>query len=178
MKHSDTPESLAGTVARMRIFVFALLAGCGAFMVFAIVFRMTKNFPQRNIPILSIVLLGQGALSTVLSFVVPKVMLPAQRKEFIRRLQTSAEDAKEPNLRAETSALCGLYRTQMIIQAALVEGGVFACIIAYMTEGLAISLVGAILFMALTASRFPTIARLEQWLREQLDVIAVERAQS
>jgi hypothetical protein len=68
-----------------------------------------------------------------------------------------------------------VYQTSLIIGAALNEGPAFFALIAYMVEGLP-AILGVAAFLILgVAARFPTRARLEQWIDAQKELLIQEQ---
>ena len=72
---------------------------------------------------------------------------------------------------------CARFQTQHIIAVAFLEGAAFAALVAYMIDGEVVSvIVGAVLLLVI-AMRFPTQARIEQWIQRQQELLYQERVE-
>ena len=71
--------------------------------------------------------------------------------------------------------LVPVFQTQLIIGAAMLEGGAFFAAIAYMLERSPIAAGMALVLLVVLASRFPTRDRIQAWLDHQLGLLQEER---
>jgi hypothetical protein len=70
--------------------------------------------------------------------------------------------------------LFGVFNTQVIIRAALLEGGAFFCCVAYMSSRLWWTLAMALGLLSVIAIFFPTRGRFDDWVREQRELRAFD----
>jgi hypothetical protein len=75
----------------------------------------------------------------------------------------------------DAGMLCGIFQTQTIVSAAILEGAAFFNATAYLLTGNAMSLVTALLLTVVIASKFTTPARLVDWIDAQLQLINEEK---
>jgi hypothetical protein len=75
----------------------------------------------------------------------------------------------------ETTDLCDLFQTRMIVTSASLEGATFFLLIAYLIEGTSSSLLGAIALMAFIGAMFPTFALVRRWMEEKRELLEWER---
>ena len=68
-----------------------------------------------------------------------------------------------------------IYQTQLIIGAALLEGGAFLAAIAYMVERKPAAFIVAAILLGVLISRVPTVERLRGWVDWQLNILENER---
>jgi hypothetical protein len=115
--------------------------------------------------------LAMGASVLVLSFVIPGLVVSQTRRQIAKGTAPKIGKSEEE----DAAALLPIYQTQLIVGAALLEGGAFFATIAYMLERnmMALGLAGVLLAVLLT--RFPTIARLRSWLDRQVELLHQER---
>ncbi|QDU58415.1 hypothetical protein [Aeoliella mucimassa] len=177
-------DSLANQVRAMQIIVLALAMGIFTFGVVVIGLGLTDQQPEVAInpptleepleqpagengeavdgelaapgnelpadeqeqwgPFIAYLAIGFAMIATVLGFIVPQVIA------------------------ARSPATIGTYQSTLIVGCALFEGAAFFNLIAYMLEGQLYSLVIAALLMLCILSRFPTVAKVEEWLEARL----------
>jgi hypothetical protein len=70
--------------------------------------------------------------------------------------------------------LFGVLGTRVIVRAAILEGAVFFCCIAYMVTALWWTLGTALLLLALMIPFFPTRGRFDDWVREQREIRSLD----
>ena len=124
------------------------------------------------VPIITYMVLGFGVLMLVESFILSRVMLT---KGILRIAQSTKNRPGTGAVDDETTDLCDLYQSRMIVTAASREGGTFFLLIAYLTEGTLSSLIGAIVLMAFIAAMFPTFTMVERWVEEQRELLQQQR---
>jgi hypothetical protein len=69
---------------------------------------------------------------------------------------------------AEVASLINVYQTQLIVAAAMLEGGAFFCIVAYMLEGQAIARNLAIVLIFMLALQVPMVSQVESWIEREI----------
>jgi hypothetical protein len=76
---------------------------------------------------------------------------------------------------SDAGKLVMVYQTKMIVAAALLEGGCFLALYAYMTERQWPSLTMAAFLLLCMLAHFPTLDRVEAWIDEQLRRVEEQR---
>ena len=71
--------------------------------------------------------------------------------------------------------LASVYQTQLMLGAVLTEGPAFLALIAYLLEGSPLALGAALALLVALIARFPTRARLEHWIEQQVQWLIQER---
>ncbi len=70
--------------------------------------------------------------------------------------------------------LFGVLGTRVVVRAAILEGAVFFCCIAYMITSLWWTLGTALLLLAIMIAFFPTRGRFDDWVREQREIRSLD----
>jgi hypothetical protein len=104
---------------------------------------------------------------------VPKLVVDQGLRGLVKTGGSTAATTGDPGAKqvkpvVAAYELLPLFQTQLIIGAALVEGGAFFATVAYTIEHqyLALGVAGALL--AVLISKFPTVDRVNVWLDENL----------
>ena len=172
MSQLDDEAVIGPRVRTMQIILAALVMGVLLFLVVAVALRAGGQVPAPPNDVLLPIALGFAALAAVVSVIVPRQIVAGGRRMIAR----GSSPAGTPTPAAgDTERLCGLYQTQLIVSAALLEGPAFFLLIVYLLQGdvLALAMVGVLL--AAMAAKFPTRGRVERFLSEQHDLLAQER---
>jgi hypothetical protein len=178
MSFSDEDALLDQRIRTMRIILGAMITGCLAFMAVAVFFRQgQQNAAPPAIPIMTYTALWFAVFWTTLSFIIPNFFVAAERRKLARTAVRHLNDPQARLTASDTVKLVGLYATRMIISSAIVEGCVFFFIIAYMLEGSAYCLVGALVLLGIMATKFPNRLRVERWVDQQRDLLQQERTE-
>jgi hypothetical protein len=124
--------------------------------------------------------LAVGLVDLVLSFVLPKLNTDQARRRLAQKGPAEStrgvpSESKQSGPAGDTGKLLSLYQTQLIIGAAMLEGGAFFAAVAYMLDRNPIALVTAIVLLGTMAARFPTSNRLTAWLDRQIGLLHEER---
>jgi hypothetical protein len=175
----DSDEDIVVTqrILVMRIILGALIGGCLAFLIIAVIYRQARDpAPAPTFPIMTYMALGFGIFWTALSFFVPDFFVAAERRKMAQEPERHLNDPQAQLSATDAVKLVGLCQTRLIVGAALVEGCVFFFIIAYMLEGSLICLVGALVLLGIMATRFPTRIGVERWVEAQRELLQQERA--
>lgn len=124
--------------------------------------------------LLSMIAVAVGASNLVLCLVVPGVIAAGNRRKIAAGAWPAAE---QPAAGAQTDfgRLAMVYQVKMIIGAALLEGGCFLALCAYMIERQLSSLAVAAVLLAALLAHFPTRRRVEAWIEDQLRRVDEER---
>lgn len=177
----NDPDALSNSTRVMQIIVGSLTMGVIWFIAIVLFLGLGGNEePPKagrpeilGLPVLTLLSAVMGAAALVASFLVPRLVVDAGLHGAAKAGSSSAAttgDAGSKQLKPAVAAyeLLPLFQTQLIIGAALAEGGAFFATIAYMLEHhrLALGTAGALL--AVLVSRFPTVDRVNAWLDESL----------
>lgn len=163
MLNEQIQQQLAATVRTAQIIVGALVMGVITFGV--VVVSGIAGGPGGQGNLLTLLAVGLGAADLVLCLLVPNLLVAAQRRKLAAGNGGSPAGA-DPATDAGQLAL--LYQTKLIIGAAMLEGGCFLGLVAYMLERQLPSLAMAgVLLLALIA-HLPTFGRVQAWIDDQL----------
>ncbi len=165
MNGADADQLLETHLRALRTVIAGLLAGAAVLATVAVVVRMQGQMPPTPaVPIMSYVAVGMGVIMLAARAVVPSAKTAGARK-------TLPADVEVPLRR-----WLGLYQTQMIVGAALLEGATFMFFISYLVEGVPWTLAGGALFWLLLAVlQFPTRDGVERWVEAQREALQQER---
>ena len=143
-------ESLKPQVMVMQIITMAMAMGV---LTFGVIVTFIANPPApadgdaaevvQSDPLIAYLGIGVAATCLVISVVGPRIVA-----------------SKSP-------ATVGTYQTTLIIALALLEGGAFFNLIAYLLHGRAFSLATAGLLVVFLLMQFPTTGRVSDWLQER-----------
>ncbi len=133
-----------------------------------------------SLPVITYLAVAIGLIDLVLSCVVPKMNADRARRQMAPAGPTAIikggpSEPKQLDPAGYTGKLAPLYQTQLIIGAAVLEGGAFFAAIAYMMERNPLALVTAGVLLGALAARFPTSGRVNAWLDRQLGLLREER---
>jgi hypothetical protein len=170
MNGSAESDVLGPRIRVMQIITLMLIMGAGVFIVLAVFLQLQNPNPPPDVPVVTYVGFAFGAMQLIALLIVPAQFEKSGR----RQLGRPAGDGMDADERV--GRLCGIRQTSLIIGNALLEGGAFFFVIAYLAEGQALALLTAVLFVCLLIARFPTRGRLDQWIRRQEELIAQQQA--
>lgn len=163
---------LAPLVRTVQIVVAALTAGCILFMVVAIAVAGSPKVPEAE-PVITW-LAAAVAVALVLSrLVVPAVIVARSRRKIqqgvfqspVGQSLTASIDSDSTDRR--TAQLAQVFVSKTILGAAILEGGVFFLLIAYLVEHSPMSLMLAGLLIVVLALHLPSCSQVESWIEEQ-----------
>ncbi len=172
MQDENQKQQVVAFVRTSQIILAALVMGVVMFGV-VIVFGMSGGQPKEG-SILTLLAVIVGGANLMLCFVIPQFVIAANRRKIASGTWMSPRN-QAPVPDSDAGKLAATYQVKMIIGAALLEGGCFLALVAYMTERQSLSLaVAAVLLLCLLA-HFPTLGRVEAWIEEQLRRVEDER---
>ncbi len=193
MSDMTDPEALQPVIRTCQIIVAALIMGVVLFLVITLVAIPPLMKPQpalpgegpgiSGMPLITYIATAVGLLNLVLSIIVPKISTDGARRQMAlgRSPATVKGGSSEPKqLYPEeySGKLMTLYQTQLIVGAAILEGGAFFAAIAYMLERNPIAMVTAGVLLGALSARWPTSDRISVWLDRQLALLQEERQSS
>ncbi len=185
----NDPEAIEPVVRTLQIIVASLVMGVVTFLVIVVGFVPRfigpQGGPAGGIPpvgfggmqLITMAALFMGLSALVMSYVLPGVLVTSGRRQIARERKIPEAGKKlSPTVQAsDPGRLLSLFQNQLIVGAALAEGGAFFAVIAYMLERHPAALVMAAVLLAVLMSRFPTRDRVAAWLDRQLVLLQEER---
>jgi len=172
MLDTQAKQQLAVMVRTAQIIVGALVMGVLTFGVVVVSGLAGGGGAQGNT--LTLLAVGFAAAALVLCLLVPNLFASAQRRKIAAGTWGSTS-APGPAPDSDAGKLAMLYQTKLIIGAAMLEGGCFLGLVAYMLERQWPSLAMAgVLLLALIA-HLPTYGRVEAWIEDQLRRVQEDR---
>jgi hypothetical protein len=182
MDQPENPEFIARTTRTSQILIGAMVLGL---TIFAVIVTFVIPQPvagprqgqaQAGTSLFTYAALVVGALGLVASVLIPRTVAAIERRKIARGTWSPPRDAGSTAGPADDAAkLVSVYQVQLIIGAALNEFAAFFALIASMIEHNPITLGLGILLTLCVAARFPTAARVEQWVEAQLQQMTQER---
>ncbi len=151
-----------GSVRGMQIIAGALMAGVLFFLGLVLTVKQGDVFNFNPPGFITIIAAGFGFLMIVNHIVIPRIIGSSQLK------QVASQGFEEADEATRIDQVVGVYRSQMIIGLALLEGAAFFNLIALMTEKSGFSLCVAMVLFALMTLRFPTRDKVSFWVQDKL----------
>jgi hypothetical protein len=167
-----------------QMIVGALIAGVSIFLVIATFVRLDADagVPGSSVPILTCTALVFAAVILPMSFIVPGLVAKQQRQLIARKTPSSsprpAMNAEQAPVAIKNPPLALAYLNQLIIGAAMNEGGAFLAGVAYLVERNPIALAVALALVAALVARFPTLGRIERWIEQQAEKLREDQLQA
>lgn len=158
----DSPEAIA-MLRTMRLLVLGMCQG----VVLSGVMAWYLVVVSRQVPVLmdgnliATIAALVGAASLVLSGVFPRI---------IERHNQAALRGSRP----EPESVLSTFRTRLILECALLEGGAFFNLTAFILNQQWWSVAIATVLILVIASKFPTRFQMENFVREQLELIELD----
>ncbi len=179
MSNMTDPDALQPTVRTCQIMIGSMIMGVLSFLAI-ILFVITDALGNSALPVITYLAVAVGFVNLALSFVIPKLNADRARRRIALEGPTpitkgGPSEAKQAYPASDTAKLAQNYQTQLIIGAALLEGGAFFAAIAYMLARNPLALATAIVLLATLAALFPTSDRVNAWLDRQLELLQEER---
>jgi di/tricarboxylate transporter len=198
MPNMADPDVLQPTIRTCQIIVGAMIMGVLSFLaIILFVTTVVLNPPpalpgagaggpaiagpgNSPLPVITYLAVAVGFVNLALSFVIPRMNADRTRRQIALEGPTAVtkggpSEAKQVYPASYSAKLAQNYQTQLIIGAALLEGGAFFAAIAYMLERSPLALATAIVLLATLAALFPTSDRVNAWLDRQLELLQEER---
>lgn len=146
----------------MQIIAVALMMG--VLMFFGVVLVSTQGdiFGQGNPGIMTMIAAGFAGLMIINHLVIPALITKTQ----LNKLKSEAPGPKDSD--STNDSLLAIYRIQLIVTLALLEGAAFFNLISVMIEHHVISLIAAIALLGLMAVRFPSRTKVSWWVQDRL----------
>lgn len=152
MNDLDNAAVLSQRLRIMQIIALAIVSGAMIFLAIAVLMPPLGGRAADAEPTLTWIALAGAPIQALLALLMPDRIARQQRRSLQGTpLQVGA----------------GTFQVRLIIRLALLEGGVFFALIAYLVERQWPALAAAVVLMALMAASFPTRDRLETWINER-----------
>jgi len=159
----DSPVAI-GTLRTSRILVAAFSQGILVFS--AVVAYLVWGTDQGNLqvsqPVIASVAAGTAAVLLILSGIIPGMVVSNQRSRF--------DSSVKPE------ELVPLFQTKLITAGALLEGGAFFNLIAFLIEKQWWSFGIALVLLMGIVLKFPTASQIENFVRHQTELTGLERS--
>ena len=181
MSPNITEAMLVSQLRAQRIIIASLIFGASVFLGFVVV-AAEGRAPIQGLPVVSLVAVIFTGSALIAREVFSRLQVRGQRRR-VAAGTWQMPVTKHGQMTSSAPASDGdklllVYQMQLIMRAALLEGPAFFCGIAYMIEGQTWVLAMAVLLIVGQALSFPTRDRVERWVREQLELIELERGRS
>ena len=151
----------------MQIIAGALMMGVITFLGVVLVITEGNVLGQGNPGIVTMIAAGFAGLIIVNHLVIPSIITKA------RLNQIKSQDSDGQNTELKVASLLGIYRMQLIITLAFLEGAAFFNLVSVMIEHHVISLIAAVVLLGLMAVRFPTRTKVSWWVQDRLRELQV-----
>ena len=176
MSMSDENSFLAARVRTMQIILASMLLGCILFMGIALFWRQANQNPLAVMPFVTYIALAFALMTLIGSFLLSNLATAGGRRNLARQQGPARIDTSSPDpASSDKKKLLELMATVLVMTAAPLEGGTFFLLVAYMIEGSLLAIVGALILLAVLASKFPTQERTERWLEQQQELLQQDR---
>lgn len=165
-------QHIAGVVRTSQIILTALAMGVVTFAVVVVLaVPGGRETHDTNVTVLAVVFAGADL---VLCLLIPQFITATNRRKIAAGTWQAAQ-SQGPVAESDAGRLALTYQVKMIIGTALLEGGCFLALVAYMTERQALGLAVAAVLLGALLAHFPTQARVEAWIEDQLHRVEDER---
>ena len=146
----------------MQIIAGALMMGVITFLGVVLVIIKGNVLGQGKPGIVTMIAAGFAGLMIVNQLVIPSIITKT------RLNQIKSQDSDGQNSELKLASLLSIYRMQLIITLAFLEGAAFFNLVSVMIEHHVISLIAAIVLLGLMAVRFPTRTKVSWWVQDRL----------
>jgi hypothetical protein len=166
MLSQDQRHRIAASIRTPRIVVTAMAMGVLAFLV---VVLMLPPRADRGEPLVAYIAVAFAVVALAASMALSKMVAKKSVQRILAERASVADDRFQGGVNDQTlDKLLGVFSTKLIIYCALLEGGAFFNLVAYLIDGQVINLyaVGALLVMM--AIGFPTLGGAEDWITQAL----------
>jgi hypothetical protein len=134
-----------------QIICVAMVMGSIAFLIVALVIPERPKPPIGAYPVISYMGVAGAAIQILLRFIVPSL----SASSYLKQLSPGSKDFD--------AQLFTIFQTRMVVGLALLEGGSFFNLVAYLIECQWWSLVVVGVLVFLMMSMFPTLGQFESW---------------
>lgn len=174
MSDPTTRDAIAGPLRTLQIIWGSLIAGVTVFLVVALIVRSGGDeaiVVQKDMFDFSSMLVVVVALIALLCllafFTVPALVVNTQRQALATSRPAHEVGGGLEGSRSGPQDLLPIYQTQFIVGMALLEGGAFLNLVAFLIEGSPLNLAVAGALLLFMIIRLPTRSGLAHWLEHQ-----------
>jgi hypothetical protein len=163
-EQSEFDTSLDRRLIPMRIIAFAMPMGAVVALGIFLFLRMQGQLPPPpDLPLITIAVFGTAFVSLLMYLLIARQIAASSRQRLAR------EDAG-----GSPGEWLGVYQARLIALLAILEGNTFSLLIAYLLEGLPISLAGAGVLLLGMLMLFPTRSGVQNWIANQRELTQQE----
>ncbi len=155
-------KSFEDAVRGMQIIAAALMAGVLVFRSIVLVITQGNVFGTQTPEVVTILGAGFGVLAIVNHLVIPKIIAGSQLRQIV------SNGFSELDAESKSDRLFGVYRGQLIVALAMLEGAAFFNLIALMVEKNVVALGVATLLLSTMVMKFPTRDKVSFWVQDKL----------
>lgn len=177
MKNEQTPQQLDQAVKVMRLIIVALTMGVVMFGVITLFLQVADRGGR---PILiAWIAAGFAVVNLLMRQVMGTVLSASARKQIAAGTWQPPQknSVRVPENATHADRLLMSFQTRLIVRAALLEGAAFFNLIAFMIERQTWSFGIAGALAAINLSTFPSRDSVLYWIRQQLELMELERNQ-
>lgn len=149
-------------VRTIQIIAGALITGVLMFFGVVILISQGAVLGRGGPSLITIMGAGFAGVMIVAHLMLPSVIRRAQMH------QLSGQDVDNVTRESRISTLLPLYRTEMIVTFAVLEGAAFFNLIALLIDGHAASLIVVVLLLMMMLVKIPSKTRVTWWLQDRL----------
>ncbi len=163
---SDLSDGLLRTA---QLIIGALASGVFFFLIIVTLFLGARVQPFDVSAMISLVMAGFALASIPTRLLVPGLVVNTNCRKIAQGTWVSVQ--RQPNAplpETDEGKLLQVYLSKTIIGAAILEGGAFANLVAFMLEGQIYSIVLAVLLLLGILAAFPTRTGLTEWVESHL----------
>jgi hypothetical protein len=183
VNEADLAVKLRSLVRTQQIIVVALAASVLLFSGVSVFIRaFGKNEAGQGLDVvLPALAVGAAAGAIAMSWLLPRLIVQASRKAMAsgKRVNSPVDPANEQQKLLASlgpaGELCGVFQTQSILRAAILEGAAFFTCVVYMLTGNLISLGVTLLLAGAIIAKLTTPARLVEWIEGQMRLVDEEK---
>ena len=185
MSNVDDESTISRLTVALQVVVGALTAGLLVFLAIIAAIRAANEAkplgPRVAAPRVTPIAVGLAGAGLVASVLVPRAVVAGARRRIARGTWSRpvSRDGGPTLLPAappsDVAKLASVYQTQLMLGAVLTVGPAFLALIAYLLEGAPLALGAALALLVALIARFPTRARLEHWIEQQVQWLIQER---
>ena len=152
----------AASVRGMQIIAAAMMVGVTTFLFVVLSVTQGNGLGLNITHVLTQIGVGLGAFMILIHFIVPGIVSSLQLRK------ATASGLLQQDDESQNQQVTGVYRIQLIIALAMLEGAAFLNLVALMAEKNGINLGMVVLLLGLMLVRFPTQHKVSAWVTYKL----------
>ncbi|NQT15463.1 MAG: hypothetical protein HQ582_22085 [Planctomycetes bacterium] len=187
MPETQWREEIVRPVRVLQIITGALGGGGIVWVAMVLFMRLQDDGPAPGAaegPMLVYLALGFAAAMLLARAVVPARLVSTSRRKIAEGTwklpkQTGGDSSMfSPEFLAKTGdagKLCSVFMMKTMVETSMLEGAAFFALVAYLIEGITLSLATATVLIVAVALHFPTRGRVVGWIERQLTLLDEQR---